>query len=99
MIQPLNKRVLVRPLKDGTSKGGIVLPDTAQEAPQQGTVMAVYQSKTAKVKIGDTVLFNKYGPDKLKFEGEELYIIREEELLAILCHPEVINKPKNTEKK
>lgn len=82
-IQPLNRRVLISPLKEEVSKAGVILPESAQEEPQRGTVIATSTAKTSKVKVGDKVLFTKYG-DKVKIDGEELFLIEEKELLALL---------------
>jgi chaperonin GroES len=91
-IRPLNDRVLVR-LKDEETKtaGGIVLPDSAQEKPMQGTVIAVGNGKVISdgsvraldVKVNDVVLFGKYAGTEIKVNGEELLMMREEDILAI----------------
>ena len=92
-IRPLHDRVIVERLEEGEQKvGGIIIPDTAKEKPQQGRVIAVGKGKTEKdgkvtpldVKIGDTVLFGKYSGQEIKIDGEERLIMREEEILAIL---------------
>jgi chaperonin GroES len=91
-IRPLNDRVLVR-RKDEETKtaGGIVLPDSAQEKPMQGTVIAVGNGKVISdgsvraldVKVNDVVLFGKYAGTEIKVNGEELLMMREEDILAI----------------
>jgi chaperonin GroES len=93
-IQPLGDRVVIRPLEAETkTKGGIVLPDTAKEKPQEGEVMAVGKGKTLEngtlqhleVKVGDKVLYGKYSGNEITTkEGEELLIMREEDILAII---------------
>ena len=92
-IRPLHDRVIVERLEEGEQKvGGIIIPDTAKEKPQQGRVVAVGKGKTEKdgkvtpldVKVGDTVLFGKYSGQEIKIDGDERLIMREEEILAIL---------------
>lgn len=93
-IQPLGDRVLVKPLEaEEKTKGGIVLPDTAKEKPQEGEVIAVGSgkllddgsTKALEVKVGDRVLYGKYsGTEVTTKEGEELLIMREEDILAII---------------
>lgn len=92
-IQPLGDRVLVEPVKEKEEKkGGIIIPDTAKEKPQQGKVIAVGTGKLddsgAKipfnVKKGDKVLMPKYGGTEIKLDGKEYQIMREEDILGIL---------------
>lgn len=93
-IKPLGDRVVVKPLEaENKSKGGILLPDTAKEKPQEAKVVAVGKGKmlengaiqTPEVKIGDKVLFGKYSGNEITTkEGEELLILREEDILAII---------------
>jgi len=95
-IIPLGDRVLVKPIPtDAGSKtsSGIIIPDTVdKEKPEQGKVVAVGLGKRndsgdfipLQVKKGDTVVFSKYGPDEVKINDEEYYIIREDSLLAII---------------
>ena len=92
-IQPLEDRVLIEPLsREAKTKGGIVLPDTADERPEQGTVMAVGPGKINKdgkrtaspVKVGDVVLFTKYGPDEIKIDGKEYLVCKADNILAII---------------
>lgn len=92
-VRPLGERVLVRPSKEEeATKAGIILPDTAKEKPEKGEVIAVGSGKMLEngtrvapsVKVGDKVLFKKYSPDELKVDGEELYVLREDDLLAVL---------------
>jgi len=92
-IQPLGDRVLVKPLEaEAKTKGGIVLPDTAKEKPQEGKVVAVGKGKTLEsgkvepieVKVGDKVLYGKYSGTEIKIGGEEHLIVKEEDILAII---------------
>ena len=91
--RPLHDRILVKRIEEGEQKvGGIIIPDTAKEKPQQGKVVAVGSGKVKEdgkriamdVKEGDTILFGKYSGQEIKLEGEELLIMREEEILAVL---------------
>lgn len=90
-LQPLGDRVVVRPTaKEEVTKGGIVLPDTVQEKPQEGKVIAVGPGRLTDegkrivmdVKVGDTVLYAKYGGTEIKEDDEELIILRESDILA-----------------
>jgi len=93
-IQPLGDRVVIKPLEaEEKTKGGIVLPDTAKEKPQEGKVLAVGKGRILEngsiqpleVKVGDRVLYSKYaGTEVTTKEGEELLIIKEEDILAII---------------
>ncbi len=92
-IKPLGNRVVVEPIEqEEMTAGGIVLPETAKEKPQQGTVVAAgpgdRDDKGARiamdVKVGDKVLFAKYAGTELKLEGRKLLILRETDLLGIL---------------
>ncbi|WP_372807890.1 co-chaperone GroES [Pontiella sp.] len=92
-IRPLGGRVLVEPVKNGEEqKGGIIIPDSAKEKPQQATVVALGtgepddqgKPQPFNVKEGDLVLMPKYGGTEVKFDGKEYKIMREDELLAIL---------------
>ena len=92
-IRPLHDRVIVQRLEEGEQKvGGIIIPDTAKEKPQQGKVIAVGKGKVEKdgkvtpldVKEGDTILFGKYSGQEIKMDGEEYLIMREEEILGIV---------------
>ncbi len=93
-IQPLGDRVVVKPLEaESKSKGGIVLPDTAKEKPQEGKVVAVGKGKVLdsgavqplEVKAGDKVLYGKYSGNEITTkDGDELLIMREEDILAIV---------------
>ncbi len=91
-IKPLGDRVLVKVLEaEEKTKGGILLPDTAKEKPQQAEVVAVGKGKTEdgktvapEVKVGDKVLFGKYSGTELTIEGDEYLMLREEDIVAIL---------------
>ncbi len=92
-IRPLGDRILVKRLEaEERTKGGIVLPDTAKEKPQEGKVVAVGSGKLLEsgkrqplaVKKGDRILFESYAGTEVKVEGEEYLIIREEDVLAIV---------------
>lgn len=92
---PLGDRVLVRPLsqEEGqTTSFGIIIPDTAKEKPETGTVVAVGPGKVGDdndvvpvgVSVGDTIMFNKYGYDEIKIQGVEYFIVSEQNILGIL---------------
>ena len=89
-VTPLHDRVLVRRLEEKeTAKGGIIIPDTAKEKPQEGEVMAAGSGKMEKgkripvdVKVGDRILFGKYTGSDIKIDDQEYLILREEEILA-----------------
>ena len=93
-IQPLGDRVLVEPVKDAEQqvKGGIIIPDTAKEKPQQGKVIALGTGKLDddgkkvpfNVKKGDTVLMPQYGGQQIKIDDKEYNIMREDDILAVI---------------
>ena len=91
-LRPLRDRVIVRRLEEEKTKGGIIIPDTAKEKPQQGEIIAVGNGKILEngttvpltVKEGDKVLFSKYAGNEVKVEGEELLIMREDDILAVI---------------
>jgi chaperonin GroES len=92
-VRPLHDRIIVQRLDEGEQVvGGIIIPDTAKEKPQQGKVVAVGKGKAKDdgkvtpldVKEGDTILFGKYSGQEIKIDGEELLIMREDEVLAVL---------------
>ncbi len=91
-ITPLHDRVLVKRIEEKeTVKGGIIIPDTAKEKPQEGEVIAVGEGKIEKgarvpldVKAGDRILFGKYSGSEIKIEEQEYLILREDEILAKL---------------
>jgi chaperonin GroES len=91
-IRPLHDRVIIKRLEeDRTSPGGIVIPDSAAEKPVQGKVMAVGKGKILEdgtvrpldVKVGDKILFGKYSGTEIKIDGEELVVMREDDLMAV----------------
>lgn len=87
-IKPLADRVLVAPFEaETTTASGIIIPDTAKEKPQKGTVVAVGTGKKDEpltVKVGDTVLYGKYSGTELKLDGTEYLMMRESDILAII---------------
>ena len=87
-LRPLADRVLVEPSAAETkTASGIIIPDTAQEKPQQGTVVAVGNGKKDEpmtVKVGDTVLYGKYGGTEIKHEGKDYLIMRESDIFAVI---------------
>jgi chaperonin GroES len=87
-ITPLHDRVIVKPAAaEETTKGGIIIPDTAKEKPQRGTVIAAGPGKKdepTSVKEGDTVLYGKYAGTEVSLDGEDFLIMRESDILAIV---------------
>jgi chaperonin GroES len=92
-IRPLHDRVIVkREDEERKSPGGIVIPDTAAEKPIRGKVVAVGKGKILEdgkvrpldVKVGDRILFGKYGGNEVKVDGEELLVLREEDIMAVI---------------
>jgi chaperonin GroES len=92
-LRPLHDRIVVRRIEDSeTMRGGLYIPDSAKEKPQQGEVLAVGAGRVDKsgkriapeVKAGDRVLFGKYSGSEVKIDGQEALIMREDEVLAIL---------------
>jgi chaperonin GroES len=92
-VRPLQDRVIVKRVeeKEERSAGGIIIPDTAKERPQQGKIVAVGPGKredgkvlALDVKVGDRVLFGKYSGTEIKLDGEEHLILREEDILGVL---------------
>lgn len=93
-VRPLHDRLLVRRIEEKeTVKGGIIIPDTAKEKPQEGEVLAVGNGKlldngtkvALDVKVGDKILFGKYSGTEIKIDGKEVLILREDEVLAVLA--------------
>ena len=93
-VRPLHDRLVVRRIEEKeTAKGGIIIPDTAKEKPQEGQVLAVGNGKVLDngtkvaldVKVGDKILFGKYSGTDIKIEGEDVLILREDEVLAVLA--------------
>ena len=94
-ITPLNDRIILKPLsveEMSTTSSGIIIPDTvSKEKPEQGIVVAVGEGRwddgervPMSIKVGDRVVFSRYGYDEIKLEGEEYYILKEENILAII---------------
>ena len=92
-IRPLHDRILIQRLEEGEQKvGGIIIPDTAKEKPQQGKVIAAGSGKTKDdgqripldVTAGDTILFGKYSGQEIKLDGKDYLIMKEDEVLAIV---------------
>ena len=92
-LRPLHDRIIVQRLDEGEQRvGGIIIPDTAKEKPQQGKVVAAGKGKAKDdgkvlpldVQAGDTILFGKYSGQDIKIDGEEYLIMREDEVLAVL---------------
>ena len=90
---PLHDRILVRRVEEATTtRGGIIIPDTAKDKPQQGEVIAVGKGRKNEkgevfaldVKEGDTILFGKYSGSEIKLDGEEYLIMKEDEVLGVL---------------
>ena len=92
-IRPLHDRIVVRRIEEGEQKvGGIIIPDSAKEKPQQGKVISVGNGKAKDdgkrvpldVKAGDTILFGKYSGQEIKIDGDEYLIMREDEVLGVI---------------
>ena len=92
-VKPLADRVLVKPEEEEeVKKGGIIIPDTAKEKPQQGKIVAVGPGKLSEtgqriapdVKVGDTILYGKYSGNEVSVDGEEYLIMREGDILAVV---------------
>jgi chaperonin GroES len=92
-IRPLHDRVIVKRLEgESTSPGGIVIPDSAAEKPVQGKIVAVGKGKILEdgsvraldVKVGDKILFGKYSGTEVKVDGDELLVMREEDVMAVI---------------
>jgi len=92
-VRPLHDRIIVQRIEEGEQKvGGIIIPDTAKEKPQQGKVIAAGTGKAKDdgkripldVKAGDLILFGKYSGQEIKLDGEEYLIMREDEVLAVI---------------
>ena len=93
-VRPLHDRLVVRRIEEEeTARGGIIIPDTAREKPQRGEILAVGNGKlldngakvALDVKVGDKILFGKYTGTEIKIDGEEVLILREDEVLAVLA--------------
>src|SRR6516225_8506512 len=102
-VRPLHDRIIVQRLEEGEQRiGGIIVPDTAKEKPQRGTVIAVGKGKVKDdgtrvaldVKAGDRILFGKYAGQEIKLEGEEYLIMKEDEVIAVVeTHTELKRAP------
>ena len=93
-VRPLHDRLVVRRIEEKeTAKGGIIIPDTAKEKPQAGEVLAAGNGKVLEngtkvaldVKVGDKILFGKYSGTDIRIDGEDVLILREDEVLAVLA--------------
>ena len=102
-VRPLHDRIIIQRLDEGEQKvGGIIIPDTAKEKPQQGKVIAAGTGKVnddgkrlpLDVKAGDRILFGKYSGQEIKLDGEEFLIVREDEVLAVIEDGEMKKKKK-----
>ena len=105
-VRPLHDRIIVRRIEEGEQKvGGIIIPDTAKEKPQQGTVIAAGNGKVnddrkripLDVKAGDRILFGKYAGQEIKLDGEEYLIMKEDDVLAVI-EDKAKTKTKTTKK-
>ncbi len=93
-VRPLHDRIIVHRLDEGEQRsGGIIIPDSAKEKPQQGTVIAAGNGRSTKdgakrvpldVKAGDRILFGKYSGQEIKLEGKDYFIMKEDEVLAVI---------------
>jgi len=93
-VRPLHDRLVVRRIEEKeTAKGGIIIPDTAKEKPQEGQVLAAGNGKVLEngtkvaldVKVGDKILFGEYSGTEIRIDGEDVLILREDEVLAVLA--------------
>ncbi len=100
-VRPLHDRIIIQRLEEGEQKvGGIIIPDTAKEKPQQGKVIATGTGKVKDggtrqppdVKTGDLILFGKYSGQEIKLDGEDYLIVREDEVLAVIEDGEMKEK-------
>jgi chaperonin GroES len=96
-IRPLHDRILVNRLEEGEQQiGGIIIPDSAREKPQRGTVVAAGSGRSAKdgtrialdLKAGDQILFGKFAGQEIRLDGKDLFIMKEDDVLAVLDNPE-----------
>jgi chaperonin GroES len=104
-IQPLHDRVIVRRIEEGEQvRGGIIIPDSAKEKPQEGEVIAAGLGKYKEdgtrqaldVKTGDRILFGKYGGSEIKVDGEDLLMMREDEILGVITRAGAATGGKNS---
>jgi chaperonin GroES len=97
-LRPLHDRIIVDRLEEGEQQiGGIIIPDSAKEKPQQGTVIAAGKGRATKngdtrvpldVKAGDRILFGKYSGQEIKLDGKDYFIMKEDDVLAVIDGPE-----------
>lgn len=84
-IKPLTNHVVIEPVKpEEKTKSGIVLPNMGEESPEQGRVIAIGSDEKIEVKVGDKVVFSKYGPTKIKVEDKDYLIASQDDILAII---------------
>ena len=107
-VRPLADRVLVKPLEASeTKKGGIIIPDTAKEKPQEGEVIAVGPGGRAEsgkltpidLKVGDRILFGKWSGTEIELDGEELLIMKESDVMGVVQSQAAANRPAPAHKK
>ena len=100
-VRPLHDRIIVHRLDEGEQQvGGIIIPDSAKEKPQQGTVIAAGSGRALKdgrrvpldVKAGDRILFGKYSGQEIRLDGTDYFIMKEDDVLAVMDGPVVPNK-------
>ena len=100
-VRPLHDRIIVSRIEEGEQKiGGIIIPDSAKEKPQQGTVIAAGNGKSNEdgvrvpldVKTGDRILFGKYSGQEIRLDGQEYFIMKEDDVLAVLDGGGIIGK-------
>ena len=103
-VRPLHDQIIVQRLEEGEQQiGGIIIPDSAKEKPQRGTVIAVGSGKMLKdsdtrvpldVKAGDHILFGKYSGQEIRLDGNDLFIMKEDDVLAVIDNPTSQTKAK-----
>jgi chaperonin GroES len=100
-VRPLHDRIIVQRIEEGEQKiGGIIIPDSAKEKPQRGTVVAVGKGRVGKdgkvvpldVQAGDQILFGKYSGQEIRLDGKDLFIMKEDDVLAVIDNPNKKNK-------
>jgi chaperonin GroES len=100
-IRPLHDRIIVDRLEEGEQQiGGIIIPDSAREKPQRGTVVAVGKGRVGKdgkvvpldLQAGDQILFGKYSGQEIRLNGKDLFIMKEDDVLAVIDNPKKKNK-------
>ena len=107
-VRPLHDRIIVQRIEEGEQKiGGIIIPDSAKEKPQQGRVVAAGNGKAKDdgkripldVRAGDTILFGKYSGQEIKIDGDEFLIMREDEVLGVIEGAKAEKKPEKKDEK